>query len=303
MRTAFIKRLIEEARMDESVFLVVGDLGFSVVEPFADEFPERFLNPGVAEQNMTGIAAGLALEGYTVFTYSIGNFPTLRCMEQIRYDVCYHKLNVKIVSVGGGYAYGPLGASHHATEEIGMLRTIPNLVVCAPGDPAETTAVTSAISKHKGPCYMRLGKAGEPTVHKTKVDLEIGDIVPVIDGEETAVLCTGAMLKYAADFIRDGKLPWSLYSLPFIKPMDKSSLGTVAKRHGTLITLEEHQLSGGFGSAVLEVLNDLHADGTLMSVPKVRRIGVPDNFMEVAGSQTFLRKQAGIKLDDVERLV
>src|SRR4051812_19286753 len=124
MRTAFISRLIEEARKDSRVFLLVGDLGFSVVEPFRDEFPKQFLNVGVAEQNMTGVAAGLAMEGYTVFTYSIGNFPTLRCMEQIRYDVCYHNLNVKIVSVGGGYAYGPLGASHHATEEIGMLRTI-----------------------------------------------------------------------------------------------------------------------------------------------------------------------------------
>ena len=142
MRTAFIEELIAQARIHPEVFLVVGDLGYGVVEPFAREFPERFLNAGVAEQNMTGIAAGLAREGYNVFTYSIANFPTLRCMEQIRYDVCYHEMSVKIVAVGGGYAYGPLGPSHHATEDLGMLRVIPNMVVAAPGDPVETRVVT-----------------------------------------------------------------------------------------------------------------------------------------------------------------
>src|ERR1700712_4450462 len=118
MRTAFIDQLTEEAKKNDKVFLLVGDLGYSVIEEFAELFPDRFLNVGIAEQNMTGIAAGLAMEGYTVFTYSIGNFPTLRCMEQIRYDVCYHNLNVKIVAVGGGYAYASLGPSHHATEEL-----------------------------------------------------------------------------------------------------------------------------------------------------------------------------------------
>jgi len=210
MRTAFINQLIIEARNNPKIFLIVGDLGFSVVEPFAKEFPDRFLNAGVAEQNMTGIAAGLAKEGYTVFTYSIGNFPTLRCMEQIRYDVCYHNLDVKIVAVGGGYAYGPLGASHHATEELGMLRTIPNLIVCAPGDPLETKAVTSAIIKHKGPCYLRLGKAGEPIVHVNELNIEIGKMLAVVEGKNTAVLSTRAMLKYVYDFIANNNLYWGL---------------------------------------------------------------------------------------------
>ena len=147
MRTAFINQLIEEAKSNDKIFLLVGDLGFSVVEPFAEQFPERYLNVGIAEQNMAGIAAGLAMEGYCVYIYSIGNFPTLRCMEQIRYDICYHNLNVKIVAVCGGYAYGSLGASHHATEEIGMLRTIPNMVVCAPGDPVEAKAITTFTSR------------------------------------------------------------------------------------------------------------------------------------------------------------
>lgn len=131
MRTAFIKQLVEEAGTNDKIFLIVGDLGYSVVETFAEKYPERFLNAGIAEQNMVGVAAGLAMAGYNVYVYSIGNFPTLRCMEQIRYDIAYHKLNVKIVSVGAGYAYGSLGSSHHATEELGMMRTIPNMVVCS----------------------------------------------------------------------------------------------------------------------------------------------------------------------------
>ena len=137
MRNSFINRLTEIAKVDKKIFLICGDLGYSVLEPFAEQFPDRFLNVGIAEQNMMHVATGLAFEGYNVFTYSIGNFPTLRCMEQIRYDICYHNANVKIVAVGSGYAYGPLGVSHHTTEDIAMLRALPGMIVTAPGDPVE----------------------------------------------------------------------------------------------------------------------------------------------------------------------
>ncbi len=297
MRTAFINQLTEEARKDDNIFLVVGDLGFSVVEPFAKEFPERFLNAGVSEQNMTGIAAGLAMEGYTVFTYSIANFPTLRCMEQIRYDVCYHNLNVKIVAVGGGYAYASLGPSHHATEELGMLRTIPNLIISAPGDPLEAKAVTSILSKEKGPAYIRLGKAGEPVVHKTINSFNAGEAIRVIEGETTVVLTTGAMLKYAFDFIKQNELKHGLYSFPFIKPMDKKALKHISEVYENVITLEEHQRSAGFGSAVLESINDLMENNELCAVPKIKRIAIPDKFIHVAGSQEHLRNLSGLNLD------
>jgi len=298
MRTAFINQLIEEARSDEKIFLIVGDLGFSVVEPFAKEFPERFLNAGVSEQNMTGIAAGLAMEGYTVFTYSIANFPTLRCMEQIRYDVCYHDLNVKIVAVGGGYAYASLGPSHHATEELGMLRTIPNLIVTAPGDPLEAKAVTSLLAKEKGPAYIRLGKAGEPVVHKAIGDLKTGEAICLIKGESTVILTTGAMLKYAFDFIRENNLNYGLYSFPFIKPMDEKALKHISTDYKNVITLEEHQRSAGFGSAVLECFNDLTERNEINSIPRVRRIAIPDKFIHVAGSQDHLRKLSGLILNN-----
>ena len=151
MRTAFVNQLIKEAEQHPDIFLIIGDLGFNVVEEFANKFPDRFLNAGIAEQNMIGVAAGLAKEGYNVYVYSIANFPTLRCIEQIRYDVCYHNLSVKVVAVGAGYAYGSLGSSHHATEEMGMMRTIPNLVVASPGDPIEAKAITTLSANYQGP--------------------------------------------------------------------------------------------------------------------------------------------------------
>lgn len=296
MRTAFITQLIEEAKHDDSIFLVVGDLGYSVVEPFAELFPDRFLNAAIAEQNMTGIAAGLAMEGYNVFTYSIGNFPTLRCMEQIRYDVCYHNLSVKVVAVGGGYAYGALGVSHHTTEELGMLRTIPNLTVCAPGDPLETKHVTSWLCKNRQPGYLRLGKAGEPVIFKEGTEFEFGKINKVIEGKGTAVLSTGSMLSYANDHIIQNKPDWGLFSVPVIKPFDKVGLLDIAKRYPTLISIEEHQKSAGFGSSILEALNELRNEKLLAAIPELKIIAIPDIFIGYAGTQQYLRQQAGLIL-------
>lgn len=197
MRTAFIDQLVKEARINDKIFLLVGDLGYNVVEPFADEFPDRFRNVGIAEQNMAGVAAGLSMVGYNVYIYSIGNFPTLRCIEQIRNDIAYYKGNVKIVSVGAGYAYGSQGVSHHATEELGMMRSIPNIVVCSPCDPIEARCITMISANYDGPMYLRLGKAGEVVIHEQFVqDLNIGDILPVLktDGTEKVILSSGSIL-------------------------------------------------------------------------------------------------------------
>jgi len=297
MRTAFINQLIIEARIHPNVFLLVGDLGFSVVEPFAKEFPDRFLNVGVAEQNMAGVAAGLAKEGYSVFMYSIGNFPTLRCMEQIRYDICYHNLSVTIVSVGGGYSYGALGASHHCTEDLGMLRVIPNMKICAPADPIETKNIVSQIVSGEGPYYLRLGKAGEPKVHLESLSFEFGRFINVIKGSEVCVLSTGAMLHYSSNFIQQQGLSWGLYSVPFIKPLDVKTLTDVIRKYKKIITIEEHQKSGGFGSCILEAIHDLLERKAIALIPEVRRIGIQDEFVSLAGSQEYLKKLARLQLD------
>jgi transketolase len=302
MRNSFIKTLMEQARQDERIFLLCGDLGYSVLEPFAEAFPERFINVGIAEQNMVGLAAGLSLEGYTVFCYSIGNFPTLRAMEQIRYDVAYHDTNVKIIAVGGGYAYGPLSTSHHTTEELGMLRTIPGMVVTAPGDPAEVDAMTAFIARHRGPCYMRLNKAGEPRLHTQPPALTLGGIVPVrVDssGNATAaVFATGDMVGYAARYLAQSAPHIDLYSFPFVNPIDTAQLAALAARYTQVATLEEHQANGGFGSAILERLHDLLSDGALARLPAVRRIAIPNAFVGSAGTQEFLREKMGLRLDD-----
>ena len=294
MRTSFVNQLLEEARRNEKIFLLVGDLGYHVVEPFAQEFPDRFLNVGIAEQNMAGIAAGLAMTGYNVYIYSIGNFPTLRCLEQIRNDIAYHKANVKVVSVGAGYAYGSLGATHQATEEIGAIRVIPNMVVATPGDPIEARAIAKLSSNYEGPMYIRLGKAGEKIVHKEdSIILKIGDICPIhlFDGNKTAVLACGNILDAAFHQIEEESLPYDLYSVPFVKPIDVEQLKSIVERHPNgLITIEEHQKSCGMGSAVVEMINDLYADGKLSIYPKIKRIAIPDEFVGVVGTQQYLRK-------------
>ncbi|HLB12498.1 MAG TPA: transketolase C-terminal domain-containing protein, partial [Dehalococcoidia bacterium] len=194
MRTAFIRTLIDLAGADRRIFLLVGDLGYTVVEPFAEQFPDRFINVGVAEQNLMSVATGLALCGKVVFTYSIANFPTLRCLEQIRNDACYHRANVKIVAVGGGLSYGPLGMTHHATEDLAVVRALPGMMVVAPGDPMEAALATRAVAERGGPCYLRLGKAGEPLVHQGVPDFQIGEALRVRDGSDLTMIATGGML-------------------------------------------------------------------------------------------------------------
>ena len=300
MRTNFINQLIEEARRNEKIFLLVGDLGYHVIEPFAEEFPDRFLNVGIAEQNMAGIAAGLAMTGYNVYFYSIGNFPTIRCLEQIRNDIAYHQANVKVVSVGAGYAYGSLGATHQATEEIGALRVLPNMVVATPGDPLEARAITKISASYDGPMYIRLGKAGEKTVHSEDcIDLKIGDICSVItrEGNQTAVFACGNILDAALHQINEENLNYDLYSVPFVKPINKEQLKNIVKSHPAgLITIEEHQKSCGMGSAIVEILNDLYYEGNIEVYPKVKRIAIPDEFADVVGTQVFLREHEGLKL-------
>jgi len=227
-------------------------------------------------------------------------------MEQIRYDVCYHNVSVKIIAVGGGYAYAALGASHHATEEIGMLRTIPNLTVCAPGDPDEMRAITRFSSNFAGPCYIRIGKAGEPEVHKkhNKIVEQIkpGDILNVIGGKDIAVFSSGAMLEYSANFISENKLSASLYSFPFVKPINQEQLLVLFKKYKKIITIEEHQAQGGFGSAILELMNDLKEKKQLNETPEVKRIAINNTFYSKAGSQNYLRSLAGLvfQLNDFE---
>ncbi|MBM4459002.1 MAG: transketolase [Chloroflexi bacterium] len=256
MRTAFSEALLELAEHDPRIWLICGDLGFSVLERFAERFPARFVNVGVAEQNMTGLAAGLALCGKVVFTYSIANFPVTRCLEQIRNDVCYHNLNVKIVAVGGGFAYGSAGYSHHAVELFALMRSLPNMVVLAPGDPVEARLATQAAAAWSGPCFLQLGKAGEPIVHREPPPFEIGAAITLRDGSDVTLIGTGgalALTAKAADELAQGGRSVQVLSMPTLQPLDRAAIVRAAERTGRIVTVEEHGL-GGLGSAVAETL-------------------------------------------------
>jgi len=288
MRTAFIRTLTESAASDPRVTLLVGDLGFGVVTDFARRFPGQFFNAGVAEQNMTGVAAGMALAGKIVFTYSIANFPTLRCLEQIRNDVCYHHANVVIVAVGGGFSYGAVGATHHATEDLAILRSLPEMTVIAPGDPSETAAATRAAAAGMGPVYLRLGRAGEPAVHRGPISLSVGKALMVRQGNDLTLVSTGGMLQTAvqtAEALGARGLSVRVLSMHTLKPLDTEAIYSAAKETRRVVTLEEHSILGGLGGAVAEVLCEA-------GIPNVRflRLGLPSRFNKVVGGQEYLRK-------------
>jgi transketolase len=295
MRTAFIQELCAFAEKDDRIWLICGDLGYSVLEAFADRFPKRYLNAGVAEQNMTGIAAGLAMTGKTVFTYSIANFPVMRCLEQIRNDVCYHNLNVKVVSVGGGLAYGSQGYTHHGVEDLAVMSVMPNITVIAPADPTEVRAATRALVATHGPAYLRLGKAGEPILHKSDIHFEIGRAIQVQDGTDLTLASTGGMLGTtieAANRLRADGLSVRVLSMPTLVPFDAAAIAKACRDTGGIITVEEHG-AGGLGTQVAEVLAAVSA-GTRF-IP-IRLSGIP---LRTAGSQVQLRTREGLSVEGI----
>jgi transketolase len=296
VRNAFLETLLELAEQDERIVFVTGDLGYGVVEQFRDELPKQFLNAGVAEQNMTGVAAGMAMSGKIVFTYSIANFPTLRCLEHVRNDVCYHDANVKIVSVGGGLSYGALSVTHHAVEDLGVMRCLPNLVVVAPGDPVETRLATRAVAAYEGPCYLRLGKAGEPTVHEQPPEFALGKAIELRPGSDLTLISTGGMLATAAraaEQLAEDGLETRVLSMHTLKPLDTDALRAAVEETRALATLEEHSIIGGLGGAVAEFLSE-HGE----NLP-FKRLGLPSGFSPYVGSQAYLLAQYGLAADSV----
>ncbi|HKV25746.1 MAG TPA: transketolase C-terminal domain-containing protein [Candidatus Acidoferrum sp.] len=301
MRNAFLNELFELAKQDERIVFITGDLGFGVVTPFMDQLPRQFLNAGVAEQNMTGIAAGMALSGKIAFTYSIGNFPTMRCLEHIRNDVCYHRANVKIVTVGGGFAYGAMGATHHAIEDLAVMRSLPGIAVLAPGDPLESRAATRAVVEYDGPCYLRLGKAGEPVVHQGPIHFQWGKAIKMREGRDVTLISTGGILQTAvraARHLANEGIQARLLSMHTLKPLDTETVLAAALETGAVVTLEEHSILGGLGSAVAEVL----AEADIPKLP-FKRLGVPPEFSPYIGSQEYMQQRHGLTPEAVAKSI
>lgn len=302
MRTSFIQELCELAATDERIWLVFGDLGYSVLEAFISRFPDRYLNAGVAEQNMTGIAAGLAMLGKTVFTYTITNFAVMRCLEQIRNDVCYDNLNVKIVSVGGGVAYGSHGYTHHGVEDLAVMSAMPNLAVAAPGDPIEARFITRMMADRPGPAYLRIGKAGEPVLHDPDTRVLWGKAIPVRlnparQGSALTFISTGGMLETtlrAADLLAQQGHSADVLSMPFLVPLDEQAIAEAARRTGVIVTVEEHG-PGGLGTLVGEALARL-GEPVIFTPLRLGRAPI-----RVAGTQQSLRAAQGLDAAGIAR--
>jgi transketolase len=287
MREAAVQRITKLAENNPRLIVVTGDLGFGVLTEFARRFPKQYLNAGVAEQNMIGVAVGLALEGRTAIVYSIGNFPTLRCLEQVRNDACYHDANVKIFAVGGGFSYGALGVSHHATEDIAVLRAIPSLTVMSPGDRYEAEEATEAILTRPGTAYLRLDKSFAEVDPAKSARFELGKLRRLREGSDISILATGGILQSAmeaAELLQKHRVQCRVYSVHTIKPFDHEELSRAVAETGGLITLEEHMLDGGLGSLVAESCLDQG-----LRPRRFLRLGVPGEFSPVTGSQQYLR--------------
>lgn len=288
MRNETIEALTQYARANPDVMLLTADLGFSVLEVMRDNLPNQYVNVGVSEQAMIGIASGLALAGHRVAVYSIANFPTLRCLEQIRNDVCYHNLPVTIISVGAGLAYGSQGYTHHGIEDIGIMSMLPNMTVTCPADPVEAIALVPYLLDRRSPSYLRLGRSGEAVLHKNGLSSPLLEPIEMRKGHDIALLATGAILGRAlaaADELKEQGVLVSVYSFPVIKPLNMNLLFSIANAHRAILTVEEHSIHGGFGSMISDHLCEHNIQC------RIGKWAIPDTLRMKFGSQSFLLDQ------------
>jgi transketolase len=291
MRNTFIKYLTECAVNNDKIVLIVGDLGYSVVEEFQEKFPDRFYNAGISEQNMASMAAGLASEGYHVFIYSIANFPTFRCAEQLRNDVGYHNLPVTVVAVGGGLSYGNLGYSHHAIQDLGLMRLFPEFTIAAPGDPLETEMCLNYLLEHPGPSYLRLKKAGEANYNKSISRLTAGIWQKVVESSNSKIfLTTSGGLHIACELVKSDPVyaGYGIYTCPLWGSGFKNLQQRQIDAFSEIITVEDHLYDGGFGSWLREavMLPEAHI--------KIKSKALNLNVVGKVGSENYLLKQGGL---------
>jgi transketolase len=298
MRNAFADEMTKICREDARAVLLSGDIGNRLFDRLKEAAPDRFFNCGVAEANMIGLGAGMALSGLRPVAYTIVPFITTRVLEQIRIDVCYHGVPMIIVGVGGGLSYAALGPTHHALEDIALLRALPNMAVLCPGDAMEVRACLRAAMRHDGPSYIRLGKKGEPVVHPSIPDVVLGHGIDIRPSGEVAILAVGNLLPTAldaADRLADAGITSAVTSVVSVKPLDTGKLSQLFRTSRLVVTLEEHSVVGGFGSAVAEWKADHGEEG----LSPLLRIATPDAFYALSGSQSFARGRLGLDATSV----
>jgi transketolase len=298
MRERCLKAIYELAQRDERVVFIGSDLGAGVLSEFKAALPERFFMEGVSEQNIIGMAAGMALEGRVVYVNTIATFLTRRCYEQIAVDLCMHNVPVRLIANGGGVVYAPLGPTHLATEDLAILRALPNMTIVAPADAVEMSRCMEATLDHPGPMYIRVAKGHDPVVTSESGAFRIGAAVPMRDGHDALIVTTGVGLQIclaAADRLTAAGIDAAVLHMPTVKPLDVEALAAAAERVPVIVTVEEHSVVGGLGSAVCECL----AEAGLLDGRKFRRIGFPDVFPSGYGDQASMLRRYGVTAEAV----
>ena len=296
MRDSFNKELLEIADQNSNVFLLTADIGFQVFDEFRSKFTDRFLNMGVAEANMIGVASGMTLNNKIPICYTIIPFLIMRAFEQIRTDVCIQNLPVKLVGVGGGVSYGTLGPTHHSLVDLAIMRSLPNMTVISPADPLETKKATSAMIDIEGPVYVRLGKNGEPNLLNENYNFEIGKGVKLKTGSDISIISTGSILSLSmnlANELKKSNIDAEVINMHTLKPIDKELIYSTAKKTKKIITLEEHNIIGGLGSAVAETISEYNFN------VKQKIFGINDKFNYGVGSQEYHLEKNGLSVENL----
>lgn len=301
MRTEVIEKIYSLMKRDKNIYFLTGDLGFSVLEKIEKEFPDRFFNMGVAEQNMMGVAAGIALSGKKVYVYSIIPFITMRCFEQIRDDICYNDANVTIIGVGSGLSYGILGSTHFALEDIAILRSLPNMTIVSPADGLEAVLAIDTIYHLPSPVYLRIGKKTEPIIYQKPYPFKLGKGVILTQGKDIAVFTTGCITKnvlQAGDILKNKyNIDAAIINIHTIKPIDEELILETSKGKKAIFTVEEHSKIGGLGSSISEIISGY------AKMPVVSRIGTPDEFIKHIGSQEYLRDKLSLSAEGITNTI
>lgn len=299
MRTAFSNTLVELAKADPRVLLLTGDHGYALFDDFRRECPAQYINAGIAEQNMVGMAAGLAKAGFRPFVYGLSAFVPVRVIEQIKIDVAHDNLSVVFLGDGAGFVYSHLGTSHQSTEDIACARSIPNLAVYSPADRFEMVTCMRLAYAMQAPIYLRMGKSDRGDVHAGPIDtLKVGQLICVKRGRPgaTALVATGSMVITAYRLALQYFPDMSVWSAPFIKPVMKEEIASLCRDSANIVTLEEHSIIGGLGSMVTEIVCDTKP-------VRVLRIGVQDRFSEDCGTHAYLLKEHGLDDETVRQRI
>lgn len=300
MKVAFIETLTSLMENNKDIVVITADMGFSVFEDIQKRFPDRFFNTGITEQASMSFASGMALSGFTVYFYAQAAFSTMRCFEQVRLDVAYKHLNIKIIGTNAGYSLNQLGVSHFSLEDVALMRLLPGMTIFTPGDSVEMNWAIKKTYEINGPTYLRFTKTGTGNVHKKPINRLIGDPLLVSKGKDATLFISGGLIKMGLEIkelLLSHKINISIYSVPVVKPLIPDVIIDEAKKTHNIFTLEEHSILGGLGTVISEIISENSLNTVFF------RFGSPDKYTSVTGSLDFLLDYNGISVENIAKII